>query len=620
MRIFNVFEVTDPNVLFSKKENVIAFFLFVILWIYLFLRGIHLPVMHDEIATFYFYVHTGIVFPPEAHYDANNHVLNSLLSHWSYQLFGSSPLALRLPNILAFCAFFFGVKGIAARIEHIIFRWGFLLSVSMSYFIFEYFSETRGYGLSLAFLVLAIYQYIKLTEDEKTKHVIFAGIFLWLATCANLTVLVSSVILFGLMFIHSFLIDYKTNKKRLIYKITALILTGLPFLILVKWSFKLKELGLLYYGSLDGFYPVTVKSLFEVFVGSYHIWMAVLVTVLFGIILIFLVKDLIQTRSLLKLIHGKNSLPLLLVGSVLIINLLALILEVNFPEDRAGIYLFIYLSGAVAFTFGKIAKQYKWVIPVAVLFLYFPVSFIVKTDLRQASFWIDARNSQPIYDRVTAMESNFKFPLVVGGYATQELCWYYMNYRDGGHQGRLHWTNHPGLDTDVLLICPQRLPEIPEINTYYDSLYYDRAADLALYKRKKFLKKTLKICQDVDPIQDYNQDYYTLMQVPADSFINKTIFVGVEMTLDAEAEPFIARFGATADQSEDPKTLAYEFIQVDWLRKSWKGEPNNFLQGTLIHNVPEGSETISFYLWNQYFEPFSISNGKCYIYELERDF
>jgi hypothetical protein len=610
---------SSKNSFFSKKENIIVFTLFVLLWIYLFLRAVHLPIMHDEVATFFFYVQTGITIPPEAHYDANNHVLNSVLSHWSYQLFGSSPLAIRLPNVLAFSLFFFALKGLASRIESIVYRWGFLLSVSMSYFIFEYFSETRGYGLSMAFLLAAIFHYLKLTENGKTQHLFYVGALLWISTAANLTTLVSALILFPLMGIHTLLFDFKSNIKRFIFKLILLLLTGLPFLILANWSFKLKELGLLYYGSLDGFYPVTIQSLFEVYVGSYSIWMGILVTLLFLVVLAVLILQFFKSKSILKIIHGKNILPLLLLGSVLIINLLAWIMKVNFPEDRAGIYLFIYLSGAVAFVFSDFTIKRKWISIGIILFIYFPISFIVKADLRQASFWIDARNSQPIFEQVTELESDFKFPLIVGGYATQELCWYYMNYQDGGNHGRLHWTNHPAIDADVELICPDRM-ENPLVYEYYDSIYYDKAAHLTYFKRKKPLKKVLLRTIDFLDIENSTTDYYTLFTIPADSFINKTIYIGVEMTLEAEAKPFRARLVAAADKTKAPTNIAYEFIQLDWLKNSWDGEKNNVLQGTLIHNVPEESETISFYLWNQFMTKFSIQNGKCYVYELERDY
>ena len=605
---------------FSKKETIAVFILFGMLWIYLFLRGAYLPIMHDEIGTFYFYIQSGVVFPPNAHYDANNHVLNSLLSHWSYLAFGSSPLALRLPNILLYALFFFSLKNIASRIEHLLFRWGFLLSVSMSYFIFEYFSETRGYGISLAFLMVAIFQYIKMTENGKILHIFLAGVFLWLSTCANLTSMVTSIILFMLMGVYSILIDWKTSKIRLLYKIGVLILTGLPFLILVQWSLKLKELGLLYYGTLDGFYALTVKSLFEVFVGDYHPWMAVLVTLLFLAVVAFLIIQFIKEKSLKNLLSGYNIMPLLIIGSVVVINLLAWIMEVNYPEDRTGIYLFVFMAGATAFVFSKWALQKKWLSFVAIIYLFFPISFVAKPDLRHASFWRDARASQPIYDQVTTLESNFKFPLVVGGYATQELCWYYLNHQDEGEQGRLHWTVHPTLDTDVQFICPVRMTE-PKVREYYDSMYYDKAANLVYWKRKNFLEKTLIKTQDVVPVEKTTIDYYTLMKVPADSLINKTVYMGVEMTLDAEAAPFRSRLVVACDRAEgDPTNLAYEFIQLDWIRKSWKGEENNVLQGSLVHNVPEGSETIAIYLWNPDMTPFSIRNGKGYLYTVERDY
>lgn len=618
MKLLTAFNTVNPNDLFSEKERNILWILFGGLFIYLVLRGIYLPLMHDEIATFYFYIQSGVIFPPEAHYDANNHFLNSLLSHWSYNLFGSSPLAIRLPNVLAFILFFFSIKNIASRVEAIWYRWGFVLSVSMSYFIFEYFSETRGYGLFLAFLMAAIYQYIRLVETKKAHHVLIAGILLWLGTCANLTGLVSSIILFALMGLVSILHDWKANKKRLSLKLGMLVITGLPFLILVKWSFKLKELGLLYYGSLDGFYEVTIKSLCEVYVGSYAQWMAVLITLLFLACFIYLVIDLIQKKSLTDWLKGENILPILLVGSVIAINALAHIMEINFPEDRAGLYLFIYLSGGIAFAFSKWVKKSKWFNLGVIVYLYFPLSFLFTASLRQASFWVDARNSQPIFDMVKEEPSDFKFPLVVGGYATQELCWYYMSHQEGGNMGRLHWTNHPGIDANIELISPTRM-ENPLVHTYYDSIYYDKAADLTYFKRKKPLEKKLITTQPIQDVLNTKQEYYTLFSIPADSLFNKTLYVGAEMTLDAKAAPFRSRLVAAVDRTEVPTNLAYEFIQLDWLRKSWNGETNNLLQGTMIHDVVPEAEMITLYLWNPDTTEFSITNGTAYLYEFVRD-
>src|SRR5690606_17909246 len=95
--------------------------------------------------------------------------------------------------------------------------------------------------------------------------------------------------------------------------------------------------------------------------------------------------------------------------------------------------------------------------------------------------------------------------------------------------------------------------------------------------------------------------------------------IGAELTLDAKASPFIAWLSATVFDA-DGNSLYQEYIALDWLKKDWNGEENNLLQGTLLHNVPENAKTLKFYIWNIENASYSIPNGKCYLYNLKRDF
>jgi len=120
---------------FSSGEKKIAIGLFLILWTYLFLRAINVPLLHDEIATFFYYVQSDNYMPPNAPWDTNNHVLNSMMTNWSYHLFGQSPLALRLPNVLSFSFLFYAAYNISARLKTSSIRWGLLSGLTMSTYI-----------------------------------------------------------------------------------------------------------------------------------------------------------------------------------------------------------------------------------------------------------------------------------------------------------------------------------------------------------------------------------------------------------------------------------------------------------------------------------------------------
>jgi hypothetical protein len=120
-------------------------------------------------------------------YDANNHILYSILAKLSISTFGVSEFALRLPSVLAG---FFLILGAYAVLERTVrspaIRWIALIALALHPLLLDFSVAARGYGLSLALLVWAIYFYLE-TRD------ILSGALLGLATSANLTILFPAV-------------------------------------------------------------------------------------------------------------------------------------------------------------------------------------------------------------------------------------------------------------------------------------------------------------------------------------------------------------------------------------------------------------------------------------------
>ncbi|MBL7933862.1 MAG: hypothetical protein JNL60_18305, partial [Bacteroidia bacterium] len=81
----------------------------VILFIAVVLRCILVPFSHDEVATFYYYIQPENFLPFLSHPDANGHFLMSATAWICFKLFGSSPLSLRIPCIVAFVVLCYAV-------------------------------------------------------------------------------------------------------------------------------------------------------------------------------------------------------------------------------------------------------------------------------------------------------------------------------------------------------------------------------------------------------------------------------------------------------------------------------------------------------------------------------
>ena len=124
---------------FKFTEKRIALFLFAIIWIYLWVRGIFVPLSHDEVATYFHYIHAGTLNPYDgAPWDANNHLLNSYLSYFCDRIFGNSEISLRLPSLLIAPIYFYYHFKIGEKLKHNLLRWIYVGSMFCTHYLVEH--------------------------------------------------------------------------------------------------------------------------------------------------------------------------------------------------------------------------------------------------------------------------------------------------------------------------------------------------------------------------------------------------------------------------------------------------------------------------------------------------
>ena len=116
-------------------------------------------------------------------YDANNHVLYTMLAKLSVAVLGLSEFTLRLPALLGGLLYL----GAVYRLSRWLFgeTWLFLLSVgalSLNPLVLDFLSAARGYGLALALFMWALYL---VAQEAGNWH--WAGFLLGLAVSASLT-------------------------------------------------------------------------------------------------------------------------------------------------------------------------------------------------------------------------------------------------------------------------------------------------------------------------------------------------------------------------------------------------------------------------------------------------
>jgi hypothetical protein len=135
-------------------------------------------------------------------YDANNHVLHTLLCRYSVHAFGSSEFAMRLPGLLG-CAFFFVV---IFRLSRDLFERAWLrplaaAAIVLNPFTLDYLSAARGYGLGLSFFFWALFLLFRYVSgiDARPSLAARAAVALALSVASNLVYAIPAVSL-GVVF------------------------------------------------------------------------------------------------------------------------------------------------------------------------------------------------------------------------------------------------------------------------------------------------------------------------------------------------------------------------------------------------------------------------------------
>src|ERR1700685_4340758 len=113
-------------------------------------------------------------------YEANNHLLFSLLSKLSLSIFGDSEFALRLPSVIAGFFLMLGVWRVLESVDSRAVRWVAFAAIALHPLLLDFCTAARGYGLATALLVWALFA--GMSRRYKT-----AGVLLGLAISANFT-------------------------------------------------------------------------------------------------------------------------------------------------------------------------------------------------------------------------------------------------------------------------------------------------------------------------------------------------------------------------------------------------------------------------------------------------
>ena len=301
-----------------------------LLFCYVFYRALYVPFTFDEITT-------SQIAVSEVWNDfgqtANNHLLNTILIKGILIFFEPSEFIFRLPNVFAFILYLIYAHKIGKLITSSAPFITLVFLTSMP-FVLDFFSLSRGYGLSLAFILTSIYFLLKYSITVKFKFALVSlnfGILAVLSNLSSINYLLPSLIVIILITLFS--------KEKVLFRICTICTISLVFLYyILPIVFQLKNRGELYFGGRNGFFTDTILSLSRTF--AYHqlniSLSEIVISIIFLIAVLFSIINIFETfRS--KKVDFKVILPILFFLCILSPVSQNILFETWYPTERTAL-------------------------------------------------------------------------------------------------------------------------------------------------------------------------------------------------------------------------------------------------------------------------------------------
>lgn len=569
----------------GRSEKFLAALAVLLTFSYVLLRAVYVPTFHDEAATFFHYIVSEKFLPYQAHWDANNHLLNSALGHFCYKVIGPQLWSIRLPNVLAFLLYGYFSFRISATIKRRFLRWMLLLALLTAAFPLEFFSQARGYGMSLAFLLAALFSIFKYIRSQYLQDQLLVWLWMLLAVLANLALLNTYLIALAFMVLFTL---FKKD-KRWQHLVSAVILGGGLLIPVVRYALELKERGLLYTGFADGFIEVTVQSLVNFQFGYDSITLATFIALIAALAAAFLLVRVLVTNFEWSV--GRLSALFLLANAMGSLSL-NWFFGMNFPENRVGLYyipLFLISSIAALDEYSNQRVSAQWI---TLLFLVFPIDLLNNLNLNTTRLWKPWHGSNGIYTSVQDYQKTMGRPLTISGHYLNELGWAYYNFTEADQMQLMQRDPVPDTLADVIVARPY---DFSFMAVPYDTLFHDSFNDVYALKRNTEISwaGSIEIAPFQSTFSGSDEFYEILNNSPAilPGLIGK---FELKATIDCPNDVFQGQIViASSGPSENDGT--YNFVPLHWIQPSWHGDTLKLYR---TYQFTENAENVKIYIWN----------------------
>lgn len=567
-------------------------------FLYLFLRAAFVPLTHDEAATFQTYVLTGDYLPYLAHWDAGNHLLSTAVTRAAYLLFGPSPLALRAFSLISFVLWALYAWRITRPIANGFIRMSTVVALLLTPFVIEFFALFRGYGPSLAFLLMALHHLLRLLVHARRRDLLLVLAAMLLACASSLTLLIA----WCMVLVAAIAIAFRSLRRDALAWLALVLLGALPLLLAAQYSFELSARGLLYFGTGAGLVSGTLASLSR--------WVLGVDAPIAGtaLMLLPLPAGMWAVRTSNHRVEI-GALLLLVIGELLGRFVLAEVFGVLYPQDRTAMHLVLLLLLLFGFSVDALAQDRPRLRWAGILLLALPIRTALFANIDRTAYWPEQAIPAVVFDAVEQLQRGSERPLLIGGYHQNAAVWAYGSMRHGGTLPFLDSDGFPQPTCDLLLIDPTYFKAPAGFSTITSAPH----GKLVLMQRDEPLS-TLLLLDTAFTIEETDAEFAELLVAEDAALDSSEWLIELHAELRSAFSPLDLRFVVEVKDA-DGGTLHYDAVDAQRMRTHWQGE-----SWGVIRRVPRQERAAArrvCYFWNPERHSFSAGRVRLKLHRIE---
>ncbi len=283
----------------GKLHRLIFWVLTATLSIYVILRALVLSFTIDEAMTYNYVID---IWPDVVR--ANDHFLNTQAMKLTRWLFGDSEFALRLPNLLSFGLYAWGVYRITKHINGI---WIYSMAVVLLYAqptLIEFFGLARGYGMGMGLWMLSMSFFLKAVQSKESdlRNAHFSLVLGGLAISAYAALLNVYIAVIALLALNHILRNRRERSNVFRNGLWALIVLPIPFLArTILELLSLRKAEELYYGTES--FSAWMDNTYGYFFAAGREWtfLHIIVTVIVSLLVLWGAYQVLQRKDISRM-------------------------------------------------------------------------------------------------------------------------------------------------------------------------------------------------------------------------------------------------------------------------------------------------------------------------------